>query len=63
MISPIRFIRQVEAELKKVTWPTKKETQISTLMVLVMVVIATSFFLLIDVLSREIIRILFGFGG
>ncbi len=63
MISPLRFIRQVEAELKKVTWPTKKEVQVSTLMVLVMVVIATSFFLLIDVLSREIIRILFGFGG
>ncbi len=63
MISPIRFIRQIEAELKKVTWPTKKETQISTLMVLVMVIIATSFFLLVDLLSREIIRILFGFGG
>ncbi len=63
MISPIRFARQVQAELKKVTWPTKKETQISTLMVLVMVVIATSFFLMVDLSSREIIKILFGFGG
>ncbi|MFV0431522.1 MAG: preprotein translocase subunit SecE [Alphaproteobacteria bacterium] len=59
----MKFIRQVQAELKKVTWPTRKETMVSTVMVLVMVVIAMFFFLAIDLSAREILDFLYGLGG
>ena len=47
-ISPVEFGRQVNAERKKVTWPTRKETWITTAMVFVMVVLASIFFLAVD---------------
>jgi preprotein translocase subunit SecE len=47
-ISPVEFSRQVNAERKKVTWPTWKETWITTAMVFVMVVLASLFFLAVD---------------
>ena len=47
-ISPADFFRQVNQERKKVTWPTRKETTITTIMVFVMVVVASLFFLVVD---------------
>ncbi len=47
-ISPIEFGRQVNAERKKVTWPTWKETWVTTAMVFAMVVLASIFFLVVD---------------
>ncbi len=49
-ISPVEFFRQVNQERKKVTWPTRKETTITTIMVFVMVAVASVFFLLVDTL-------------
>jgi len=46
--SPVEFFRQVNQERKKVTWPTRKETTITTIMVFVMVVVASIFFLAVD---------------
>ena len=46
--NPFDFIQQVRSEAAKVTWPTRKETGISTVMVLVMVTIAAIFFLFAD---------------
>jgi len=46
--SPAQFVRQVRQEASKVTWPTRRETGISTVMVFVMVTIMALFFLLID---------------
>jgi preprotein translocase subunit SecE len=46
--SPVDFFRQVNQERKKVTWPTRKETTITTIMVFIMVVLASLFFLAID---------------
>lgn len=46
--NPIRFFRQVRAEMAKVTWPARRETGISTVMVLIMVVMAATFFFLAD---------------
>ena len=48
MPNPAKFIREVRAESSKVTWPTRKETTISTVMVLIMTVITALFFLFID---------------
>jgi preprotein translocase subunit SecE len=46
--SPVEFFRQVNQERKKVTWPTRKETTVTTIMVFVMVVVASIFFLGVD---------------
>jgi preprotein translocase subunit SecE len=47
-VNPLAFFREVRLEARKITWPTRKETWITTVMVLLMVVIATVFFALID---------------
>ncbi len=46
--NPLKFLREVRQEIGKVTWPTRNETLISTVMVLVMVVLASLFFLAAD---------------
>ena len=46
--SPFKFIQEVRDETEKVTWPTRRETAITTAMVFVMVAIAAVFFLLAD---------------
>jgi preprotein translocase subunit SecE len=48
MAKVTEFTRQVNAERKKVTWPTVKETRAMTLMVFLMVVMASIFFLIVD---------------
>ena len=61
-LSPVQFARQVRQEVAKVTWPTRRETGISTLMVLIMVVVAALFFMLVDQLFAWLVRLLFGLG-
>ena len=46
--SPAQFVRQVRQEVSKVTWPTRKETAISTVMVFIMVFLLAIFFFLVD---------------
>ena len=46
--TPAQFFRQVRQEVSKVTWPSRKETMITTAMVFVMVVLASLFFLAVD---------------
>ncbi|MFD2239406.1 preprotein translocase subunit SecE [Aureimonas populi] len=46
--NPFTFLQQVRTEVSKVTWPSRKETVISTIMVLVMVVFAAAFFFVAD---------------
>ena len=51
-ISPFKFLQEVRAEAQKVTWPTRRETAITTVMVFVMVAVASMFFLLADQIMR-----------
>ncbi len=46
--NPIQFLQQVRQETAKVTWPSRNEVLISTIMVLVLVIAASLFFLLAD---------------
>jgi preprotein translocase subunit SecE len=46
--NPFEFMQQVREETRKVTWPSRRETLISTAMVLVMVALASVFFLIVD---------------
>jgi len=47
-LNPLKFLQEVRQEVGKVTWPTRQETLISTVMVLVMVIVASIFFLVAD---------------
>ena len=47
-LNPFEFIQEVRQEVSKVTWPTWKEVWITTLMVLIMVSVASVFFLVVD---------------
>jgi preprotein translocase subunit SecE len=46
--NPITFFQQVRSEVSKVTWPSRNEVVISTIMVLVLVIFASLFFLAAD---------------
>ena len=46
--NPAQFAREVRAEARKITWTIRKETWITTVMVGIMVVIASLFFLAVD---------------
>ncbi len=61
--SPAQFVQEVRQEVSKVTWPTRKETMISTGMVFVMVILAALFFFLVDQLLAVGVRVIFGLGG
>ncbi|MGZ5916303.1 MAG: preprotein translocase subunit SecE [Methyloceanibacter sp.] len=58
--NPIEFIQEVRQETSKVTWPTWKEVWITTLMVLVMVTLASLFFLLTDQVLGWLVRLVLG---
>ena len=53
--SPFKFLQEVRAETEKVTWPTRRETAITTAMVFVMVAVSSIFFLLADQAIRLLI--------
>jgi preprotein translocase subunit SecE len=57
-----QFFQDVRAEGAKVTWPTRKETAITTAMVFVMVVVASIFFLLADMVIRWGVSLILGIG-
>ena len=56
------FVQQVRQELARVTWPTRKETTVTTAMVFVMVFIAAVFFFVVDQVLSYGVRVLFGLG-
>ena len=59
-IDPFKFLQEVRAEGQKVTWPTRKETTVTTMMVFVMVVVASIFFLVADQVMRVGVGLLLG---
>jgi preprotein translocase subunit SecE len=59
-VSPFKFMQEVRAEAQKVTWPTRKETTVTTIMVFVMVAVASVFFLLADQLMRIAVSFILG---
>lgn len=62
-ITPGQFVRQVRQETSKVTWPTRKETSISTMMVFVMVFLTAIFFFFVDFVISHGVRLIFGLGA
>jgi preprotein translocase subunit SecE len=56
------FVQQVRQELTRITWPTRKETLVTTAMVFVMVFVAAIFFFVVDQALSYAVRFLFGLG-
>ena len=50
--NPLQFIQQVRAETAKVVWPTRRETMLTTVMVMIMAAIFATFFFTVDILVR-----------
>jgi preprotein translocase subunit SecE len=62
-VSPFRFLQEVREETRKVTWPSRKETMITTAMVFVMVAITSVFFMLADQVIRIAVTFVLGLGS
>ena len=58
--NPFEFMQQVRAETNKVTWPTRKETMVTTVMVLIMVAFASIFFLIADQILNWGVKLILG---
>lgn len=62
-LNPAKFIREVRSEVTKVTWPTRKETIVSTAMVLILAFVAALFFMVVDGVFAYGIRKILGLGA
>ena len=61
-VDPVRFLREVRAEVGKVTWPSRKETLITTGLVFALSGLAALFFFIADQVIGIGVRALFGVG-
>jgi len=62
-VDPFKFLQEVRSETQKVTWPTRRETMITTLMVLIMSTVAGIFFLFADQVIRFLVTLVLGIGS
>jgi preprotein translocase subunit SecE len=60
--SPLEFLRQVRQEAAKVTWPSRRELAISTVMVFIFVIIASLFFFVVDSVLALTVQWVIGLG-
>ena len=61
--NPLSFLQEVRREVAKVSWPSRKETTISTVMVFIFVTIAALFFFLVDQALAVLVKLVLGIGG
>ena len=62
-VSPAQFVRQVRQEISKVTWASRKETGVGTMMVFIMVTLASIFFFLVDGALSWGVKFVLGLGA
>ena len=61
--NPAQFVRQVRQEINRITWASRRETMFASLSVLVMALIASVFFFLVDLMLSSVVQFLLSFGG
>jgi preprotein translocase subunit SecE len=61
--TPLEFLRQVRQEVGRVTWPSRKETTVTTAMVFAMVIVAALFFFLVDEVLAHGVQFFLGMGS
>ena len=62
-VSPFKFMQEVRAETQKVTWPTRRETLVTTAMVFIMVAVAAVFFFVADRIMLFAVTLVLGISG
>ena len=62
-VSPVKFFQEVRQETNKVTWPTRRETMITTAMVFAMSTLAALFFLFADQVIRYLVTLVLRVGS
>jgi preprotein translocase subunit SecE len=60
---PLAFLREVRAESRKITWATRQEVTVSTILVLIMVGLAALFFFISDWVIGNLVRLVLGIAG
>jgi len=58
MINPLRFLQSVKQELFKITWTTKRDVMIGSLMVFALATVAAIFFLLLDQIYKFLLDVI-----
>lgn len=61
--NPFTFLQQVRQEVAKVTWPTRRETMVTTVMVFIMILLAAFFFLAVDQVLSTVVGLLLEVGS
>lgn len=61
--NPLQFLQQVRAEVSKVTWPTRREVMLTSVMVFIMAVLTAIFFFFVDWVIRTGLQAVLGFFG
>ena len=61
-LNPFKFMQEVRTEVNKVTWPSRKETGITTAMVFIFAALAAVFFLVADQFIRMAVTLVLGIG-
>jgi preprotein translocase subunit SecE len=60
--NPFQFLQQVRSETSKVTWPTRRETAITSMMVFMFVIVASLFFMVSDFVLVQVVGLILGLG-
>ena len=61
--NPLQFVQQVRAEVSKITWPTRREVAITSVMVFVMAMLTAAFFFVVDWIIRNGLQFILNFFG
>jgi preprotein translocase subunit SecE len=61
-VSPFKFLQEVRQEAAKITWPSRRETTITTIMVFVMAALAGVYFWLADQIIFNVVTFVLGLG-
>ena len=63
MANPLKFVQEVRVETSKVTWPTRNETLVTTVMVFILVFLSSVFFFVADQILNWIVSFFLGLAG
>ena len=60
MANPLKFVQEVRSETSKVTWPTRNEVAVTTVMVFILAALAAIFFFIADQILSWLVSLLLG---
>ena len=63
MANPLKFVQEVRSETSKVTWPTRNEVVVTTVMVFILATLAAIFFFIADQILSWLVSLLLGLAG